>query len=274
MRIAMSKSVNLPMNTVFKKALSALIFACTVLCSATASPFKLNITGDAVTLASSSLLTGADYVFEKQGVFKDFVWNGESFDSSDVFAIDRALMQPYSKTLHKVSTVSAAACMALPGAVIFADSDWFTIGVMYAETLLSTIAVKNFLKAVVFRPRPYMYFSDAPQDKIDEGDWCCSFPSGHTAYAFAGAGFVSYVFAKCHPDSKWKIPVIAGSYSVAAATGIMRIASGNHFLTDVLTGAVIGTAAGILVPLFHTDIFGSNVTVSPAPYGFSCTIML
>ena len=270
----MKKMMKKPMKEAFKKALFALIFVCTVVCSAVASPFKLNITGAAVTLASSSLLAGADYIFEKQGVFKDFVWNGESFDSSEVFAIDRALMQPYSKTLHKVSTVSAAACMALPGAVIFTDSDWFTIGVMYAETLLSTVAVKNFLKAAVYRPRPYMYFSAAPQDKIAEGDWCNSFPSGHTAYAFAGAGFVSYVFSKCHPDSKWKIPVIAGSYSIAAATGILRIASGNHFLTDVLAGAVIGTASGILVPLFHTDIFGSNVTVSPTPYGFSCTIML
>lgn len=69
-----------------------------------------------------------------------------------------------------------------------------------------------------------------------------------------GAGFLSYTFCRYFPESKWKIPVIAASYSVAIGTAGLRIASGNHFLTDTIFGAALGTVCGIGVPLVHEFI--------------------
>ncbi len=46
--------------------------------------------------------------------------------------------------------------------------------------------------------------------------------------------------------------VWATSLPMAAATGYLRIAADKHYLTDVLTGALIGSAVGFLVPFaFH-----------------------
>lgn len=61
-----------------------------------------------------------------------------------------------------------------------------------------------------------------------------SFPSGHTAQAFAAATFLSEEYK--HRFS-W-MPYAA--YGVAGATGLLRIANNRHFIGDVLMGAGLG----------------------------------
>ncbi len=61
-----------------------------------------------------------------------------------------------------------------------------------------------------------------------------SFPSGHTATAFAGAEFL---WQEYKDKSIWY--GIAG-YAVATGTGLFRIYNNRHWLTDVAAGAGIG----------------------------------
>lgn len=61
-----------------------------------------------------------------------------------------------------------------------------------------------------------------------------SFPSGHTAEAFAGATMVSMEYGKKY---KW-VPYAA--YGTASAVGALRIANNKHYLSDVLFGAGLG----------------------------------
>jgi hypothetical protein len=61
-----------------------------------------------------------------------------------------------------------------------------------------------------------------------------SFPSGHTAIAFA----IATVYG--HRYRRWKIPV----YLLATGVGIARIQAGRHYLSDVVAGAGIGVLAG------------------------------
>ena len=112
-----------------------------------------------------------------------------------------------------------------------------------------------------------MYYDGYPQQKVDSGSWNRSFPSAHTSMSFAGASFASYVFWKYNPESKWRILVTAISYSLAATVAVLRVASGNHFATDVLAGALIGTAIGIGIPALHTLIADKDIAVSISPFG-------
>ena len=46
----------------------------------------------------------------------------------------------------------------------------------------------------------------------------------------------------------------AGGLAFAGSTGYLRIAADRHFLTDVLVGASVGAAAGLVLPrLFDED---------------------
>jgi membrane-associated phospholipid phosphatase len=58
------------------------------------------------------------------------------------------------------------------------------------------------------------------------------------------------MLAQLRDDPAW--PWVYGvGFTAAAATGYFRMAADKHWLTDVLTGAVTGTAVGLAVPWLH-----------------------
>lgn len=83
-----------------------------------------------------------------------------------------------------------------------------------------------------------------------------SFPSGHTANAFAGAEFL---WQEYKDQSIWY--GISG-YIVATGTGVFRIINNRHWVTDVATGAGIGIlstkVAYWIYPYVKNKLFSSK----------------
>lgn len=78
-----------------------------------------------------------------------------------------------------------------------------------------------------------------------------SFPSGHTAWAFAAAA----AFTE-HYSEPW---VQAAAYGLAGLVGLSRLEQNQHWASDVLAGALVGTTVGKLVPhLNQRKRFGSQ----------------
>ncbi|MEZ4337876.1 MAG: phosphatase PAP2 family protein [Sandaracinaceae bacterium] len=77
-----------------------------------------------------------------------------------------------------------------------------------------------------------------------------SFWSPQVSNAFAGAALVCmYHDALDLFGETWSDGIACGTAVAAAATtGILQIMSDQHWITDVLSGAVVGTAIGALVP--------------------------
>ena len=179
--------------------------------------------------------------------------HSETKSKNDINSLDRKFMYQYNKALDLTSTVGVVTVITMPILSVsenIKDFDFLgTYFVMYAEAILLTTATKDLLKRTTSRNRPYTYKGEIPSGKED--DYYLSFPSAHTAYAFLGAAFFATTFSKEFPDSKWKTPLIIGGYSLAASAGALRIASGNHFVTDVLAGAFIGTFYGWFIPNLH-----------------------
>lgn len=242
-------------------------------------PFSLNPINEGIQLGVGGLLSGSALICDKFVHIKNNDFNPDDLDKSKISGLEQIFMRPYSKPLHIVGTGVMALTMATPAVfAVLPGKEWLTIGTMYLETMLLANGIKEWMKLLVYRTRPYMYFDDYPQSKVDDGDWNCSFPSGHTTFAFAAAAFSTIVFCQCFPDSKWKYAVAGGAFGLAAITGVFRMLSGNHFLTDVLVAAVIGTACGFVVPYLHTQSFYSkfekksgsaSANVTPAGLSFS-----
>lgn len=234
------------------------------------SPFYLDITMDTLLLSSGLSLSASLILLDDIFEINQVDYNSETFSRNRVNSFDRIFMHPYSKTMDLVGTVSCGASLLLPLVNLATpNSQWFKIGTMYAETLLFAFVIKDLIKICENRARPYMYFDGYPQDEVDGGDWNNSFPSGHTTMAFAGASFSAFVFSQ-YFDGLPRLAVICGSSVLAAGTALCRIMSGNHFLSDVIVGAIIGSASGILIPLLHRNI-DFNKDLGNAQLSFNLT---
>ena len=99
-------------------------------------------------------------------------------------------------------------------------------GRLLASTFISTGVVVWGLKEIIGRKRP-----------LDKALGNPAFPSGHTAYAFAGATLLGNRYPKL------RIPLYIG----AGLVGITRIYLGRHYASDVIAGAAVGTLTGALV---------------------------
>ena len=114
---------------------------------------------------------------------------------------------------------------------------------MLANTFAFTSLATAWTKALVHRSRPILYTAQAPSAAGDR-DNRRSFPSGHTATAFALATSYAVMAHRQHLPHATRNDILL--FSGAATVGALRVESGRHFVTDVLGGAVLGAGIGWL----------------------------
>ena len=206
---------------------------------------------------------------------------------ADLIKLDSVCILPRNNTLDTGGTILASSALLLPGITVLTIeknlNTWTTYAVMYLQAFSLTAGTKNMLKAAISRWRPYTYiegFSAKTAEANGNYEYYDSFPSGHTSYAFLGASFFTASFWHEHQQSTWRIPVAVSAYTAATAVGVLRVASGEHFISDVATGAAIGTLFGFLVPFIHRQqtentaiSTGQNTQIVPLRNGISFTIL-
>jgi lipid A 4'-phosphatase len=163
---------------------------------------------------------------------------------------------PFLNTVHHIGPYIVI-CAALIAAAFLTGKKiipfkglWFVAG----NFLLGPgLIINGILKGYYGRARPlytepfggHLHFTSA----LTITDQCyhnCSFTSGDPS-----VGFSLVAFALLLPEKR--IPVTALAFSVGAALGLMRIAQGAHFLSDVLFTATIsvGTALFLYTSMSH-----------------------
>ena len=108
------------------------------------------------------------------------------------------------------------------------------------ELILGTLTlwiVVELVKALVRRSRPNIHVTQARIVGLPAVGR--SFPSGHTSQAF----FLATLMAPHFPNSLWVVFLL---YAIALLVGITRIYVGAHYPRDVLAGAILGSAWGVL----------------------------
>lgn len=116
---------------------------------------------------------------------------------------------------------------------------------LFKKSLLYTYTLTEYVKNLVYRERP---------DKSDSR----SFFSGHTATAFAASTFLYRELDDFYDGwnvtrtdkslrTTFKAATFGVLYGWAGFVGYSRIRDGKHYFSDVLTGAVVGSAVSYLV---------------------------
>ncbi|MEZ4367452.1 MAG: phosphatase PAP2 family protein [Kofleriaceae bacterium] len=132
---------------------------------------------------------------------------------------------------------------------------WFDDVIPVAQAGVATTLLTQGLKLVVRRQRPWAGNDAEPPSSATDRDR--SFPSGHTAVAFALAISTATVATLRGYRSAPAIWAIGAG--LAVATGYLRIAADAHYLTDVAAGAVLGAGLGLLVPwALHRDVLAAH----------------
>jgi len=135
------------------------------------------------------------------------------------------------------------------------------------EAFVYAAIAAQILKQLTHRERPVQ--SDKPDPFYWQGPIgpinLTSFPSGHSAAAFA----VATVIASAYKKTVW-VPVLC--YSLASLTALSRIYDNEHWMSDVVMGSAIGLAIGQTV--FRNSVRFKLIPTGPEGPGLTLVYRL
>jgi membrane-associated phospholipid phosphatase len=145
------------------------------------------------------------------------------------------------------------------------------------EAMAIASALQGVTSAAFGRERPYGRDCGtsvpAELDDCTSNDRYRSFFSGHTTLSFAAAGVTctNHAVHDMFGDSLADALTCGVTLATAATASTMRIVALKHYITDVATGAAVGTLTGLGIPwLLH---YGPLARVAPASAGVSFTLL-
>ncbi len=152
------------------------------------------------------------------------------------------------------------------------------LALMAVEIQFITGALQSVTNMIASRQRPFVP-SCGTDVAADDAD-CTgriryrSFFSGHTSQAFAAAATVCTTHARLPlygGGAKEAAPCVVG-VAIAALTAAFRVMADLHWFTDVVTGAVVGTAVGTIIPLLRMRPNRRARTFAVVPYGMGLAL--
>jgi membrane-associated phospholipid phosphatase len=122
------------------------------------------------------------------------------------------------------------------------------LGLHSVESILIADVVGGTIKLVAGRARPYVDIVNPADFQLFRGfsdNKYRSFPSGHTINAFAFASTLTREVQFWYPHSAFYVGTLF--YGGATLMGLSRIYNNQHWASDVMGGAAIGTLIGLKV---------------------------
>jgi hypothetical protein len=157
------------------------------------------------------------------------------------------------------------------GAIAIRDRDGARFGqdtAIVLEALMVNTALTSAFKRIVARQRPAFYFHrEAEGEYADEpGAANVSFFSGDTSTPFVLVASGSTVaFLRGDPLAPY---MLSTGLLLATSVAVMRVRADVHWPTDVFTGAMVGSAVGVILPML---LHGRQ---SAAPEGTAAPLVL
>jgi membrane-associated phospholipid phosphatase len=122
------------------------------------------------------------------------------------------------------------------------------LGLHSVESIVLAEILGGGIKVLAGRQRPFVDIKDPYHFQLWRGftdDRYRSFPSGHTIGAFAFASSATRETQFWWPQATWYVGTLF--YTGASLIGVSRMYNNQHWASDVMGGAAIGTLIGLKV---------------------------
>jgi membrane-associated phospholipid phosphatase len=172
--------------------------------------------------------------------------------------VDERVKRNYSDRARTVSDVGLVMSVVVPaGFAIGTDFDRGAVDrtIVYTESLAGALLLASATKTLIGRPRPYTYSADPRAQahaKKKGRDARRSFFSGHSTTAFVSVAAGGALYAGHEENRNYRAWAWGAGAVIAAGTANLRVRAGEHFYSDVLVGALVGTTVGTVIPALHT----------------------
>ncbi len=226
--------------------------------SDTTKVYRINRWGSAGTIVGAQVLN----YFGTQGILnKDEIPLSTltSLNPGDVNAFDRGALslnhENYLDFRHQ-SDILLYTTVALPFVLAIDNkirAQYLDYVLLYLKTFLVTdLAYSWGPPQFIDRYRPITYYDEIEIDERTASTNRTSFFSGHTSATASSLFFMAKAYSDFHPElggKKWYL--YGGATVVTGYMGYLRYRALKHFPTDIIVGAVIGAAGGVLIPHWH-----------------------
>jgi membrane-associated phospholipid phosphatase len=135
-----------------------------------------------------------------------------------------------------------------------------SLGLHSVESILFADILGGGIKMLAGRQRPFVDIKTPYNFQLwrgFQGDKYRSFPSGHTITAFAFASTVTRESQFWWPHATWYVGPIF--YGGASLVGLSRMFNNQHWASDVVTGAALGTIVGLKVVKYTHSHPGNHI---------------
>jgi undecaprenyl-diphosphatase len=192
-----------------------------------------------------------------------------TFKTSQLLGIDRgAIHQKLDSGANGRSNVGLYTAIALTLGDTVADI-WregktaaLVDAIMYVEAATNTQGATNLAKIAFRRPRPIAYIErnnyiakggDPATYNNADTDSALSFFSGHASAVSSLGAAATYIAFSRSPRSARPWITLGAGVLLTTFVSYERVRGGDHFPTDVIAGALAGTAVGALVVHLHRE---------------------
>ena len=203
-------------------------------------------------ISSALTLDLSNNYFDRQLIEAPTNLELDALDKDDVPFFDRNGLQPYSSSLKDFSDYSAYLAVGSTLYCLYESDKEVLLNnlLVFSEIMIAQSAIVKWTKTLTHRYRPFVYDENVSYDKKKQRNSQHSFYSMHSSTVFAAATCGYYYYSNNYGHNIFIGSLLFGS---ASATAILRIAAAQHYPSDVIVGAIVGSGISYIICKYHQN---------------------
>ncbi|MEA2097084.1 MAG: phosphatase PAP2 family protein [Candidatus Cloacimonadota bacterium] len=214
--------------------------------------FEVDKIESLIFISSALALDLSNNYFDRQFIEAPTNLELDVLDENDVPFFDRIGLQSYSAELKDFSDYTAYLAIGTTLYCLYESDKEILLDnlLVLSEIMIAQSAIAKWTKTLTHRYRPFVYDENMSYDKKKERNSQHSFYSMHSSTVFAAATSGYYYYSNNYGHNILIGSILFGS---ASATAVLRVASAQHFPSDVIVGAVVGSSISYAICKYHQD---------------------